>query len=458
MTMDIIKVYEKYFDIIDDYFGSIKQYLGPEEDSHIDLGQLIATYPLISDLIYDATEELGEEIENFWNDNLVQLVEYTKQQNVLKCVYSGDISPVVLENFVKRSALYIDTVILPDPILNLSIYNRQVLSDNKYYLSKLIRHVFNIWKLKELILADTKERIILILPISLDLINPKDRNILLNRADARSVVYLGNVLGRDLGDRESILDYLGQFETSNALYEKIVRFDLLPDEFRKNETLNKFLERFIEAKVHTKLDTHSIGTNFGLYIFSQFVRVQEHKFICDRLIAEPIYDYELPWFFFNYEIGGLGMDASIASALQREKFEWISKVPLPALKILREENKLDYMRGVIRRGITDLKAKTDANLSEVSKQIEKNLKEEFQRQKAELKEIEKKVGSITKKEIPITTGGFLAGFIPNIGIVISLLTAGRDIAKLFKKRKELKIDLLAKKNDFINLLMNSYER
>ena len=194
MTMDIVKVYEKYFDIIDDYFGSIKQYLGSEEDSHIDLGQLIATYPLISDLIYDATEELGEEIENFWNDNLVQLVEYTKQQNVLKCVYSGDISPVVLENFVKRSALYIDTVILPDPILNLSIYHRQVLSDKKYYLSKLIRHVFNIWKLKELILADTKERIILILPISLDLINPKDRNILLNRADARSVVYLGNVL------------------------------------------------------------------------------------------------------------------------------------------------------------------------------------------------------------------------------------------------------------------------
>jgi hypothetical protein len=57
--MDISKIYAKYFDIIDDYFRSIKHYLGSPEDSHIDLGINIANYPLISDLIFNAIVKKG---------------------------------------------------------------------------------------------------------------------------------------------------------------------------------------------------------------------------------------------------------------------------------------------------------------------------------------------------------------------------------------------------------------
>ena len=49
--MDINEVYINYFNIIDDYFGSIKHYLEDTEDSHIELGISIANYPLVSDLI-----------------------------------------------------------------------------------------------------------------------------------------------------------------------------------------------------------------------------------------------------------------------------------------------------------------------------------------------------------------------------------------------------------------------
>ncbi len=117
----VIKIYENYFDIIESYFGSIKYYLGDSEHSHIDLGIDIANYPLISDLILDAIDELGEEIGKFWDNNAKDLFDYTRNQNTLKCVYSGSFSPFALESFIKKSALYIDTVIIPDPIFNLSL-------------------------------------------------------------------------------------------------------------------------------------------------------------------------------------------------------------------------------------------------------------------------------------------------------------------------------------------------
>jgi len=455
---NIDSVFIRYFDIVDSYFRSIKHYLGKEEDSHIDLGIKIANYPLISDLILDAIDDLGIEIENFWKDNATIVFDFIKKQDTLNCLYSGDITPLILENFVKKSALYIDTVILPDPIFNLALFQKQIVIDRKYYLNKLIRHVFNIWKLKELVLANTKEKIILLLPINIHIINTNDRNQLLQAADKKFTTYIDKTFNQSFEGKQSCLDFLSQYKTSKDIFSNIKNYDLLPNIFKQFDTFHNFLINFSDTGKFTEFNTKSVGWNFGLYLHSQFIRVQEHKFFCDKLIAEPIYDYELPWFFFNYEIGGLDMDTSIANALQREKFDWISNIPITALKILREENKLNYMRNIIRNGITDLKAKYDKELLKISEQIEKNFREAFEKQKSELKFLEKKVKEITNKEIPITTGGFLAGLIPYLSIPISIVSAGKDIYKLLKKRKIAKKEIIKKENDFINLLMKSYER
>ena len=59
---EIKKIYSEYFDIIDDFFGSIKHHLKDHEEGHIDLGIAMASYPLISDLIIDSIQDLDEEI------------------------------------------------------------------------------------------------------------------------------------------------------------------------------------------------------------------------------------------------------------------------------------------------------------------------------------------------------------------------------------------------------------
>jgi hypothetical protein len=454
---DITSIYQKYFDIIDEYFGSIKRYLGPEEESHIDLGLEIANYPLISDLIYDATEDIHSEIDSFWQANLKDIIKYTEEQEVLKCIYSGSISPPVLEHFVKKSALYIDTIILPDPIFNLVRLQEHLQKDNKYYLNKLIKNVFNIWKLKDLILADTKERILVILPINLELVNQNDRDKLFEASETKYASYIGSLFGEKFADRESCLKYLGQYDSSRDIFEKIRRHEILPNEFKTFDSFDSFLTNLHDTWKITDIDSATLGSSLGIYINTQFIRVQEHRFFCQRLHAEPIYDDHLPWFFFNYEMGGLDMDASIASALQQEKFEWITRVPLQVLRAFREENKLEYMRSVIRRGITDLKAHKDKDLLKVSEIIQANMQEEFRRQAAEMNELRKKASSIMKKEIPIAAGGYLAGLIPLYGFVVSLPFILRDVGRLISQKKQYERALDEKEGSFINLLMKSYE-
>lgn len=457
-SKQVKEIYVEYFRIIDSYFGSIKQYLGTDSESHIDLGNYISSYPLISNLIIDAIDDLDKEIDIFWNKNAKNIFDFVKRQNTLKCVYSGDISPVQLESFVKKTALYVDSIIIPDPIYNLTNFQKQIIVDEKYFLNKLVRHVFNVWKLKELVLADVKENIIFILPINLDLINEKDRNLLHQTAENNFTGYFNKISTLKSSSSPETLKMLEDVKTNKDVYDLIKDKNNIPNIWKNFKSFDDFMCKFIKTGKYTKVIDKSNGWNLGIYLQGQFLRVQEHKFFCERLVAEPVYDYDLPWFFFTYEMGGMDMDGSILNALQKEKFEWIGKAPLSAIKVLREENKLDYMRQTIRIGLTDLKARNDSDLIKVSEQVEQNIQNAFNQQKVEIDLLTKEVNSIVKKELPITTGGFLSGFIPYLGNVVSLFTAGRDIKKLLGQRTEANKKLSELKGNFINLLIESREK
>jgi hypothetical protein len=290
--------------------------------------------------------------------------------------------------------------------------------DRHLFLNKIVRHVFNIWKLKELISASTEEIILLILPINLQIVKQENSTLLVEQAHSKCLTYLNKLTNKEFEHFDNCLDFFDQQKTTEKLYTEINNKNILPNLFKQFDTLEQFILDFSETGKSSILGEQSVGLSFGLYLQSQFIRVQEHRYFCEKINAEPIYDYELPWFFYTYEFGGLDMDASIVNALQKENFEWLCNVPISAIKVFREEEKLDYMRSVLRTGITDLKAKKDENLIAISEQLEKNLEDAFKKQKEELQILEKEVKAITKKEMPITAGGFLAGFVPYLNNVI----------------------------------------
>ncbi len=455
---DVKKIQIEYVELINSYFGGIKHHLGQSLDSHIDFGYNMAKYPLISDLILDAIDDLGDEINTFWSKYTKNIFDFCNQESTLKCLYSGDITPVILENFVKKSALYLDTVIIADPILNLTFMQKNLIDDKKYYLNKLLRHVFNIFKMKEILTSKSDENIIWVLPTTIQMVDENDKKILFGHANSNFVIYFNTLFGQNFQDIKECFGFAEQLTNSDQILAIVKNIECLPNEFKDKNRLSIFLDKFRMPEGSINAPDKSFGWDFCLYIHSQFIRVQEHKYFCERINAEPIYDYELPWFWFNYEVGGLNMDAAIANSLQQDQFKWITKVPLEAINVFREENKLEYMRSLLRNSLHDIKTrKDDVSLSHTCEQIEKNLNEAFKRQQEEIIELEFAVKEIVKKEIPITTGGCLAGLIPVLGNIISFLSAGRDIKNHLEKRKKAKFEIDYRKNNFINLLFKSYE-
>jgi hypothetical protein len=455
---DITRVHIEYFDLINSFFGGIKHHLGKEADSHLDFGVDMANYPLISDLIVDAVDDLRDEITDFWRRNAKIALDTCSKQDTLKCIYSGDITPIILENFVKKSALYLDTVIIADPILNLTLMQEHYVENKKYYLSKLLRHVFNIFRMKDLLTSNSNECTVAVLPTTFQILGANERKNLFDQANSSFITYFNSLFGKELQTIENIFSFAADLSTSDQILSSIRNVEFLPNKFKNSVDLSDFLGNFSNPHGASSVESKGMGWDFCLYIQSQFVRVQEHIYFCKRMNAEPIYDYELPWFWFNYEMGGLNMDAAIANSLQQEKFKWITKVPLEAITVFRGEKRLEYMRSILRQSLHDLKTRTDdVGMTHTCEQIESNLNEAFARQNSEIRALEADVAKIMKRDIPITTGGFLAGLIPVFGNVVSFLTAGRDIRNFILQRNKLKREIKNKQGNFINLLLKSSE-
>lgn len=254
-------------------------------------------------------------IDEYWKENAQELFDKVSQKDTLKCLYSGKLSPTILESFVKKSALYIDTIIIPDPIFNLISFSRKTNTRDKKYLFQLVKNVFNIWKLKELILANTEEQILVILPINLDIVNEDSFKDLLENGETSFVQYSNKLFDKEFTKKEEIFQFTEPLDDIDSTFSLINNKELLPSEINSTEKAATFLSSIKESRELLPDTPDSEGWHFAMYLSGQFIRVQEHLYFCEKLFSEPIYDYKLPWFFMNHELGGSNIDSAIINAL-----------------------------------------------------------------------------------------------------------------------------------------------
>ena len=111
-------------------------------------------------------------------------------------------------------------------------------------------------------MARTDKRILIILPISLDLVNDRDRNRLFEDSEAKYASYVGNLFEEKFSDKESCIEYLSRYDSSKAIFEKIRKPEILPNEFRTLASPRCFLDGSPRYWKVTDLDSETLGSSF----------------------------------------------------------------------------------------------------------------------------------------------------------------------------------------------------
>jgi hypothetical protein len=453
--LDSKKIAREYISLVEDYFGPIFK-LGPEEIDHIAIGEKYSNYKLLSNLISESIDDLTKDIKKFWDQNRIPLAQDLKNSNGMKCLYSGDLSPQDALQLTKKTALYVDTIMIPDPLYKISFQLSSLKQHADEYLPRILRHATNMYKLKDLLLADTEFPIVAIAPLGFEHFDDPLKKSFESSGEQKFTDYCKILFNYNFKNPLEVFQYLTHIDSSEKLFNSIVTKNNLPPDLRTLLQMESFLSEFTE--LYSKMDSNykrlSPGQMFITYISTQSMRVVEHKLLCSEFGASPIYDHERSWFFLNQDLGAPNIDTGIIQGLQNENLKWLGNIPPVALRTLREQQELEDFRQILRRGLQDIKVQRDEKLTNTVNTLQYNLKNCLEVHNSRIEVLQNKVNKITHRDIPITTLSALIGCVPG-GNLLSIPFTIKDLVQQANEVEVGTKEISRHESSFVNFLIKA---
>lgn len=407
------EAYEAYFSLLNEYFRGIYT---PGIDKNTQ-ARNIAHMTKAAQVVLMSIDDIAQDISEFWNKYATPVLSFIRDNNAFKALYCGQISPLEGQQFVKRTAMYVDSILIEDPITN--IVNLKDLSTDNVYLIRMIRHAFNLMDLKELFFGQGNFPILTIFPYFLDEVT---RQEIKKVVDKKGLAYFSELLEVNYTDIEEFFDFLKTFEEPLKLSNKIRRPELLPK--NKDQSAHDFIIEVYQSALKSRKDIQGItvGTTLGQKILGQLMGLGIESFQSKYLHSQQVFDSEYYWKMFMWNVSNQqnNIDDLIINSLNLQQFNWLGNIPMDKLVLLRQEGELSKIREILRKNIYSC-THSNSNLDKVADQAIKNIEASLNEHNAQVEEIEK---SIKKKYLidgPIIIVGLLAGIFSGPLLPLSLM-------------------------------------
>ena len=389
-----------YFEFLDRLFGKPFSEMKSRGLSPPDIAAVIASSDSTVDAFDLDAEDLVASIREFWETYGPAVYAHVEDLDCLKSGYAGDIFPSYTSNIACGVGLYMDTIILPDPILKVAgAFSGRMRPKRVLYLTA--KHALNALTYRELALADVEPPIIVVAPTRVQL-EPWRFDLIKRSADADLIKHCSAIFDRQFNDVDEIMTYLRSLSTPDELASAVadptrLLFDTewsgpLSEQLRRyqDETLGDFSPDVIER----------IGAAGGPVYFSligRMLQINDALFQCSQYRASPLIEAPTSWQYllwkYEYdrerstELHPATPDVLISKALQAQgsdQLALISNLPAGALVELRQRGALAELRQMLRRGISEIDAAAPAALSEVTEAVTANISDALSRHKEEL--------------------------------------------------------------------------
>ncbi|WP_019637335.1 hypothetical protein [Paenibacillus fonticola] len=408
-----------YFEIIEDYFKGIYQ---PGVDKFFQ-AEKIGFFQTAAQTILASLDDLEEDLTEFWKKNKSKVIELTSKTDFFKVIYCGSPSPLDGVDFIKRTALYIDSLLIEDP-LSFLLRTKQVATDNAY-LNQLIKHSFNLLDLKRLFFGDGNIPLLIIFP---SLIDDEEKKKVRGVIEKSGDEYFRLLFERDFLDTEDIFDYLSEMKDVDQLLTTIKEPSILfPDILDKKERL---IEMYEDIRESWQYKDFSLGSSLGYKIYGQFLNLGTQVFQAHELSSQISFDKKEYWNLYKWDINqaqGMNpdLDSTILNAVQLEEFRWLENLDIDKINLVRNQEELSNIRSVIRKNINI--TVNGVNEEKVKEQAMKNMEKALIEHSKRLDDYTEKL----KKKIPIDTLAVVVGTMTSIPASLSLLPVAGAISTIY---------------------------
>ena len=410
---------KEYFYIIEDYFEGIYQ---PGVDKFFQ-AEKIGYLETAAQIILESLDELAADLSEFWDKNKDKIIRLTSNSDILKVNYCGSPSPLSGLDFIKRTALYLDTLLIEDP-LSFLLKTKPVATD-KAYLNQLIKHSFNLLDMKPLFFGDGMVPLLIIFP---SLVEEKGREEIVSIIENSGDQYFRLLFEKEFLDTEDVFDYLSSMKDVNRLLNEIKNPSILFPDIKDKE--NRLLAIYSDIKDSWRNKDVSFGSSLGFKIYGQFMNLGNQVFNAQELSSQIVFDKREYWDLYKWDISqnkgaNPDLDSMLLNTLQIEEFRWLEFMDIEKLNMVRNEKEIADIRSIIRKNINI----TVNGISEekVKRQAIKNIEGALAEHSAKIDEYSK----ILRRKVPIDSLSVVVGTITSIPVSLSLLPIAGAISTVY---------------------------
>jgi hypothetical protein len=452
----LIDVQGKYFEILETFFGNPYREMKKHRATPHEIASSVASKESIVKAFTADGENFEKGILEFWKTYGPVVEIHIQDLTGLKTIFGGDIFPSYHNNILSKTGLYVDTIILPDPMLRVAPLFRDMKPARVvYYLTK---HALSALAIKDLVLANVNPPIAIIAADYCSL----DDNVtkyVQSIAEGDVLTHFETAFGNTYKNPEELNEFLKGLSDVSGLRNNLksperILFDIewkdLPFEERW-ERAQKKLAEFDK----TDFDSLALGQKLKFFTIGRMMQINEIVFKASKLRGVPLIETPTSWqyFLWKYEYDQQrSREANpelknifLVNALQSEKLAWLGNVPTEALVKLRCEGALNELREIFAKDINEVENADEDSYEKTVRDVIKNIDYSFNEHRKKLDIQSRKTKTFFGYDVTpwIVTGGIsiAAASTGNIPLSIISTVAGMigcsSVRELWKNGKKI---------------------
>ena len=395
----LLEVQRAYFDLLELFFGRpFSEMKRHNVSPHAIATGMASTESLVSAWANEA-EQFASRITEFWTSFGPVVYAHLQDMRCLKAVYGGDFFPSYTANIACSVGLYVDTIVLPDPLLRAApaLFPFMKPERSLYYIAK---HALNALRYRDIALADVEPPIVVIAPNNF-VLDPQEQAYVRAAGEADLIEHCSRLFGRKFASAQRVESFLARLKTVDAVQSSIADPSRLLFDVEWAGTPAEQIQRF-EAEVLAPNFASSgtavhPGKSLWLALSGRMMQTSDVLLRSYGFGGTPIMDAPTSWQYllWKYEYDRdrgqrlfPDMDqVLLTKALQAEGDQdlgIISGLPPDALIDLRRQGALTELRETIRAAIAEINTADPSALAEVGEAVATTLGEALSRHKREV--------------------------------------------------------------------------
>jgi hypothetical protein len=469
------KITEQYFSILKDYFADLQKwnskrgYSGPESVEGIAELYNPESMKGTMETLSQELKKLDWETQSSVNEKVGGLRTAYLGQGYIHMNY-----PETTFNFMKKTALYMDEIIVNDPLLSELLTWQKRGTGETLSFNLVAQYALQLLSIEDLFISDTDQPICCLAPSSVVSLENRGIREKTEKFIEDCVVpsYASGLFNKNFESKEDLENYLGTFKSFGDFILNIRKSELKftnPTGTPVKETDYLRVRQYYEEKYNIILPD---STSLFLLIRGRFSMAAYDLAVNARVASNFVTDFKGVWDSLLWLVKNdnklineyckknpISKESIIVGALQQ--FKWLGEVPLGKIKEMRERGELQEIRAILGQNISELQNVSDEEFFEVGKQVKYNLEEALKKHGTQVKDLNEKYKKRYDIDLAslIVSGSFgiVSALFPPLVLTATLIGGGSllDILKTYANQSE-QLQALQKKP--IAMLFDAYNK